>query len=50
MMLRSCRDLSQTEVNQQFGLGADLEALAGVQASDEYIESLGKLLAIRLFK
>lgn len=43
MMLRSCRDLSQTEAANQFGLGAELDALAGLQTSDEYISSLGKV-------
>ena len=42
MMLRSCRDLSQTDAANQFGLSAELDALAGLHTSDEYIESLGK--------
>lgn len=42
MMLRSCRDLSQTEAANQFGLGPELDALAGLQTSDEYISSLGE--------
>lgn len=43
MMLRSCRDLSQTEAANQFGLGPELDALAGLQTSDEYISSLGEV-------
>lgn len=45
MMLRSCRDLSQTEAANQFGLGAELD-LAGLQTSDEYISSLGEFFSL----